>query len=89
MSSRYDRLDHYLDRMDREVQGLEKENKNKQRPAGLKLQVQQPRLVVKADAFQDKNVGESKKGCSPDGRLEDISSVQVEDDPRGWTSFGE
>ena len=62
-----------------------KEHKNNQRPAGL----QQPRLAVKADAFQDKKTRESKEGFAPEGKLRDISPVRVHDDHMGWASFGD
>ena len=78
-----------LDRMENKIEDMEKEVQNNQRPDELKqLQAQQPRLAVKAGAFQDKKTRESKEGFAADGILAGISSDRVHNDLMRLTSFG-
>ena len=51
--------------------------------------VQQSRLAVKADPFEDKKNRESREDFAPDGKLGDIASDRVLDDPMRSTSFGD
>ena len=63
------------------------QNNNQRRARLYQLQTQQPRLAVKADAFEDKKSRESREDFAPDGRLRDILSGRVHDHSVRLTSF--
>ena len=85
-------MNRLLDRRGKNIEDIVLDiRNNNQRRAGLQqLQTQQPGLAVKANAFEGKKTRESRKGFAPDGRLGDIWSGRVHEDPMmRLTSFGD
>ena len=90
IGNRFDRTTSCFDQKDKRFEESREsiKNKNNQRPAGLQLQAQQPRLAGKADVFQDKKIRDRKEGVASYKRCGDISSVRV-DGPLSQTNFDE
>ena len=96
LKRRFEEMDNGFDRVNirfdlqgkRFEESQEIKNYDNQRPAGLQLQAQQSRFVVKGDVFQDKKTRQYKEGDASDKRLGDILSVRVDDNPMSQSCFG-
>ena len=89
LNQKWKEMNRLLVRRGNKIEDMVKEiQNNNQRPAGVQqLRAQQPRLTVKEDTPGDKKTRESRKGFAPDGRLGDILSDRVHDDPVRLISF--
>ena len=81
LNEKFKELDRLLVKRGNIFDDMVKEIRNiNQRRAGLQLlQVQQPRLVVKADVLKYKEICESREDFAPGGKMGDISSDRVHD----------